>query len=256
MLKIIARTALLVVLGLAVVGGPRAQENQADGPRATGLIPLDAAQIEEIVANWPRISRVGLNPLGFERVNEVRAGKGKAPLDSQSVPPVGGEVESALAARAASDPRRPRERGPGRRPAGQRRQQPAEVLPSDPEPGQPRLLRQLRFDLRPAFVHDGVPAQPGHPEPRRQHEQVFAEMDLQHAQRRRRTTDRPSTRTTPSSRSTGPRPGPNSRTTRITSSWCLNPAAWRNALGVRTKADPVRLRRSDGRRARAHSRSS
>ena len=102
MAKIFRKAAILGMLGLAALGGPRAQENQAEGPRATGLIPLDAAQIDEIVTNWPRITRVGVNRLGFERVNEVRAGKGKPPLDPLSVAPIGGEVESSLAAHAAS----------------------------------------------------------------------------------------------------------------------------------------------------------
>ncbi len=102
MAKFFRKAAILGMLGLAALGGPRAQENQAEGPRATGLIPLDAAQIDEIVTNWPRISRVGVNRLGFERVNEVRAGKLKPPLDPLSVAPIGGEVESSLAAHAAS----------------------------------------------------------------------------------------------------------------------------------------------------------
>ncbi len=102
MAKFFRGAVILGALGLALLGGPQAQENQAEGPRATGLIPLDAAQIEQIVANWPRITRVGVNRLGFERVNKVRAGKGKPPLDPLSVAPIGGEVESSLALFAAS----------------------------------------------------------------------------------------------------------------------------------------------------------
>ena len=102
MIKIVIRTVLLGMLGLAVAGGPQAQESRADGPRATGLVPLDSRQREEIAVSWPRIMHVGLNPLGFERVNEVRAGRGKARLDPESVSPVGGEVVSSRAARAAS----------------------------------------------------------------------------------------------------------------------------------------------------------
>jgi C1A family cysteine protease len=100
MRTIIIRTALFGLIGLLSLGGPAAQENRAEGPHATGLIPLDPGQIEEIVANWPRITRVGLNPLGFDRVNEVRTGKGKAPLDPLSVAPIGGEVESSLPGRS------------------------------------------------------------------------------------------------------------------------------------------------------------
>ncbi|MGZ5424744.1 MAG: C1 family peptidase [Candidatus Aminicenantales bacterium] len=102
MAKIIQRALILGVLGFALLGGPQAQENRSDASRATGLIPLDAAQIEAIVSNWPRITRVGINPLGYERVNEVRAGKGKSPLDPLSIAPIGAEVESSLAAHAAS----------------------------------------------------------------------------------------------------------------------------------------------------------
>ncbi len=102
MLKILIKAAFFGIIGLVILGGPQAQEKQAGDPRATGLIPLDAGQIDEIVTNWPRIARVGVNRLGFERVNEVRAGKGKAPLDPSSVAPVGAEVESSLAAYGAS----------------------------------------------------------------------------------------------------------------------------------------------------------
>ncbi|MGE5741994.1 MAG: C1 family peptidase, partial [Candidatus Aminicenantes bacterium RBG_16_66_30] len=100
--KVIRKAAILLALSLTVLGGPRAQDKEAQGPHATGLIPLDAAQLEEIVANWPRIWRVGVNPLGFERVNEVRARKGKPPLDPLSIAPIGREVESSLAVYAAS----------------------------------------------------------------------------------------------------------------------------------------------------------
>jgi len=96
MRKIIVRTTLLALCGLFLVGGPAAQEREAGAPQATGLIPLDAREIELIVSTWPRITRVGLNPLGFERVNEVRARKGKPALDPQLVEPVGSETRGFL----------------------------------------------------------------------------------------------------------------------------------------------------------------
>jgi len=94
MRKIIVRTTLLALCGLFLVGVPAAQEREAGAPQATGLIPLDAREIELIVSTWPRITRVGLNPLGFERVNQVRARKGKPALDPQLVAPVGSETRS------------------------------------------------------------------------------------------------------------------------------------------------------------------
>ena len=100
--RIIARIAAFGLLGLLVLASPQAQDKLNGSPHATGLIPLDAAQLEGIVSNFPRITRVGLNPIGFERLNAVRAAKGQAGLDPQLVSPVGSEVESALAGRAAS----------------------------------------------------------------------------------------------------------------------------------------------------------
>jgi C1A family cysteine protease len=98
----LVRLALLAGLVILVAGGPAAQDNPADGPHAMGLIPLDAGQISEIVANWERIHSIGLNPLGFERVNKVRADKGKPALDPSIVRPAGDEVEGALAARGVA----------------------------------------------------------------------------------------------------------------------------------------------------------
>ncbi len=102
MLNIIKKTALFGLIGLFALSLPSAQDSQADDPHAMGLIPLDAAEIEQIASSWPRITRVGLNPLGFERVNEVRARKGKPALDPLSVEPLGDEVKGTLPGRAAS----------------------------------------------------------------------------------------------------------------------------------------------------------
>jgi hypothetical protein len=95
--QITIRAGLLGLIGLFILNGSAAQENRDSANHATGLIPLDAAQIGKIVSSWPRITRVGINHLGFDRVNEVRSKKGKTPLDSLLVKPVGGEVESAPA---------------------------------------------------------------------------------------------------------------------------------------------------------------
>jgi hypothetical protein len=102
--KYLVRTALFVLIALALPGpgAPAAQDLTPEPPHATGLIPLDAVQVEEIVANWPRIIRVRLNPLGLERVNAVRAAKGKAALEAVSVLPVGAEVEGIVAGRGAA----------------------------------------------------------------------------------------------------------------------------------------------------------
>jgi C1A family cysteine protease len=100
--KIIARTALLGTVLFLALAGPAGPQDGTEPPPATGLIALDAGQLERIAAEWPRITRVGLNFLGFERVNKVRQERGKPGLDPVSVRPVGDEVEGALAGRAAS----------------------------------------------------------------------------------------------------------------------------------------------------------
>ena len=102
MLKIIRKIALFGSIGLFALGAPSAQDNPTGDPHATGLIPLDAREIEQIASSWPRITRVGINRLGFERVNEVRARKGKPALDPLSVEPVGAEVRSVLPGHGAS----------------------------------------------------------------------------------------------------------------------------------------------------------
>ncbi len=102
MLKIISKIALFGSIGLFALGAPSAQDNPTGDPHATGLIPLDAREIEQIASSWPRITRVGINRLGFERVNEVRARKGKPALDPLSVEPVGAEVRSVLPGHGAS----------------------------------------------------------------------------------------------------------------------------------------------------------
>jgi hypothetical protein len=96
----------LVFLGVLCVfflSGAIAQDIfMAVEKRATGAIPLTAEQLEKIFTTGPRIDRVNLNRIGLERINKVRAQKGKAPLASDVVKPVGREVESSI--HAAGEP--------------------------------------------------------------------------------------------------------------------------------------------------------
>lgn len=96
------KIAFLALIVLAAPVARAAQDHAAEPSRATGLVPLDARQIDEIMANWARITRIGLNPLGLERVNAVRAAKGKAALSETSASPVGTEVESLVTGRGAA----------------------------------------------------------------------------------------------------------------------------------------------------------
>jgi len=97
--KLGAKILLLGMLGLLAAAAPPARDVPAETPHATGLIPLDAKQLEGITATWPRVTGVALNPLGFGRVNEVRAARGLTALDASSVAPLGSEVRSALPGR-------------------------------------------------------------------------------------------------------------------------------------------------------------
>jgi hypothetical protein len=98
MSKVSQKIALFGLLGLFCLSGfAAAQIKFADGTRPTGLKPLDAAQLMKIRENWPRIDRIHLNPLGFERINAHRAKKGSAALAPGLVRPLGREVEGAIA---------------------------------------------------------------------------------------------------------------------------------------------------------------
>ena len=96
MSKVLIRVACLCLASLVLLGGPAAQDGPGEPPHATGLIPLDAGRLDEIVSTWPRVVGVRLNPLGLERVNEVRARKGEPPLGLESAVPVGREVDGSL----------------------------------------------------------------------------------------------------------------------------------------------------------------
>jgi C1A family cysteine protease len=95
--KIAARILSLGLAGLFVLAASGTQDTPAGEPHGTGLVPLDAVQLEGILANFPRITRVGLNPLGYERANAVRAARGLPALDPAVIRPLGGEVEAVPA---------------------------------------------------------------------------------------------------------------------------------------------------------------
>ncbi len=93
------KTTLTALLAIFLLGGFVAQDAPDAGRYPTGLIPLTAAQVDEILDTWPRVTRVNLNWLGLERVNDARARGGREPLGPDAVRPVGRELESARGAR-------------------------------------------------------------------------------------------------------------------------------------------------------------
>jgi len=105
MTKTITKAALLVILVGTLASGfagqtPSAPDDVRLYPK--GLIPLTAEETAEIYRTWPRVARVDVNWLGFERINKVRAEQGRPALDPLSVRPVGREVESVVGERIAS----------------------------------------------------------------------------------------------------------------------------------------------------------
>mgnify|MGYP001055925794 CR=1 FL=1 len=96
--------ALIAVLGVLSLTGPvfaagqktAAGQRIADDTRPTGLKPVDAAQSQDIVKTKPRVDRVHLNRLGFDRVNEARAKQGKSALSSSLIKPLGQDLEASI----------------------------------------------------------------------------------------------------------------------------------------------------------------
>jgi C1A family cysteine protease len=84
-----------------LLGGAAGPSPSDDTPHRTGLIPLGDEELAEVLATRPQITRVHLNWLGLERVNAVRKGKGRPPLDPALARPVGREVESVVGGRPA-----------------------------------------------------------------------------------------------------------------------------------------------------------
>ena len=96
MAKVSKKIALLGILAFFSLGGFAADKQIADPSRPTGLKPIDAVQMKHIKQNWPRVKKVHLNKLGLERINAVKAKRGKTLLDPSTVRPVGHELESAV----------------------------------------------------------------------------------------------------------------------------------------------------------------
>ena len=96
MAKSIKSFLLLGMISLFFLGGFQAQENRRDYPRFTGYTPLTDKQLEEIKKNKPHIDKVNLNWLGLDRVNEVRAKRGKPLLSADVTRPVAKEVDSSI----------------------------------------------------------------------------------------------------------------------------------------------------------------
>ena len=94
--KTLAKIALLGAFGLLLLSGFAGQDPGDVRHYRTGLIPLTDEEVAEIRGTRPQITKVYLNWLGFERINEVRAARGLAALDPASIRPVGREVESAI----------------------------------------------------------------------------------------------------------------------------------------------------------------
>jgi C1A family cysteine protease len=89
-LLLLGISAALLVPKLSPQRGPALQAH------GTGLIPLDAREIGQIIAKWPRVNKVHLNRVGYQRVNDVRVRKGQSRLPAEAVKPVGHEVESSI----------------------------------------------------------------------------------------------------------------------------------------------------------------
>ena len=97
MSRFFKKSVIFAFLGVFSLGMASAQQDPpAVDQHRTGLIPLDAKQLREVLTTWPRVDRVNLNRLGLERVNEARALKGLPPLSPNLAKPIGQEVESSI----------------------------------------------------------------------------------------------------------------------------------------------------------------
>jgi len=99
--KVLLRTILGTVSGLILLVGLMGPGQPDDPPHRTGLVPLSAEELAQVLSTRPQVTRVHLNWLGLERVNKVRTRKGLPPLDPASARSLGRELESVVGGRAA-----------------------------------------------------------------------------------------------------------------------------------------------------------
>jgi hypothetical protein len=90
------KLTLAAMLGALLLATSPAQDSQGDGPYRTGLLRENAAQIRAFMDSHPRITGAGINWLGLERVNEVRAAQGRPVLDVVAVDRIGRELTRAV----------------------------------------------------------------------------------------------------------------------------------------------------------------
>jgi hypothetical protein len=90
------KAVLFGIISALIIPGLMPQQYSALRDHGTGLIPLDSTQVDEIIRNWPRVSKANVNWLGFERINGVRVKKGKSRLGPEVIRPVGHELESLI----------------------------------------------------------------------------------------------------------------------------------------------------------------
>jgi len=94
--RTLAKIALVGICALGIFSAFSGQDRPGAPAYRTGLIPLTDEEFAEVRRTRPQVTKVDVNWLGFERVNEVRKAKGKDALDPASVRPVGREVESVV----------------------------------------------------------------------------------------------------------------------------------------------------------------
>ena len=83
------------LIGALILAVSPAQDLAPDEGHRTGLVPEDEARLRAFVETHPRVTGVRVNWLGLERVNDARAARGLSPLEALSVDRVGRELVSA-----------------------------------------------------------------------------------------------------------------------------------------------------------------